>query len=122
MPKLSNESVLFLVVIVALVINSLTFGYAVYLDVSKLDVPEKHKAFLIGLATLFTFVAGFLLMYAEHKGRVMLIDIYSDVVNREFNKVIEKLRECVNECPCAADPYLRLRLAEVYVRKINEKV
>jgi len=122
MPKLDKDKTFWIVLLVALVLSSYSLGHAVYLEVSKWDVPEKHKAFYMGLATLFVFVVGVLFMYAEHRGRIMLIDIYSDVINREFDKVVEKLRKCVKECSCAADPYLRLRLMEVYVRKIREEV
>jgi len=53
---------------------------------------------------------------------VMLIDVYSDVVKREFGKVVDRLSECLKECQCAADPYMRLELMELYVKKIREEL
>jgi len=60
MPKLNSEAIFLWILIATLALSSLALGYSVYLEVSKWDVPERHKAFYMGLATLFTFTAGFL--------------------------------------------------------------
>jgi len=122
MPKLDKDTVLWLTLVVTLVLSSYNLGHSLYLEVVKLSDPDRYKAVYIGLATAFTFIAGLLLMYAEHKSRVLTASIYSEKLIEEFKQLVDDLDKCTKECQCAANAFIRLLFMDIYIENIRRNV
>jgi hypothetical protein len=122
MPKLNRKKVTDVTLYLVLVAYFFSLGASLYLEATKRGMSAGDTAFVMGLATAVSFCVGYLLMYAVHTMKFAVIEVDFEMLVKEFNRLNEKLDKCAKECLCAADAYLYLLLAGIYIDGIRRSV
>jgi hypothetical protein len=120
--KLNKESVIEFVLYAVLVLSFFIAGYSLYLDVIKRNISGGEAAFIVGLTTAASFAVGLLYMYVDKKMSLITVEVYSELLAKEFNKINHDLDKCTKECLCAADAYIRLLFVRTYIDTIRRSV
>jgi hypothetical protein len=119
--RLDKESVIEFALVAVLTVSFFMLGYFWYLDLDR-RATGSNTALYIGLATAFSFAAGFLYMYIIHKTDLMTAEVYSNVLIDRIRKLNNDLSKCAKECPCAADAYITLFFATVYAENLVKSI
>jgi len=119
---LKKEKALELVVYAVLIFGFFMVGYSLCLDAAKRNTSGGGAAFIVGLATAASFAVGLLYMYVDKKISLSAVEVYSELLAEEFNKINHHLDKCAKECLCAADAYIRLFFVGTYIDAIRRSV